>query len=198
LANSQVSVIGNEVAAALGGIANQVWWTKQYWEIYKSMSCNDEYVKILTVVGPHFFGAVQSMLPDYVKLSVMRLLDPAMTGGKPNLTFAGIIGLLAPSLNNGDKKLDAIKLRLHDLETRVKPWRVHRNKRLAHLDLPTHINAVRLPDLRIEEYDHVVAEMCAILSELYVATEGRSLYVQDEGSPAVSELINNLSTPVIN
>lgn len=94
---------------------------------------SEERVKILNRVAPWFFFLLQRTLLNDVLLHLCRLTDAPEQLEHENLTLRRIPEELPP----GELR-ESVEQRLANLLDAVKFARQHRNKKLAHLDLPTY------------------------------------------------------------
>jgi len=92
-------------------------------------------LNLLADTAPSFFRVVQRVLLDDILLSLSRLTDRPEIGGQRNLC----IRRLADAVQGlGDPPFFASVLsQVEDIEASCRPFRVARNKRIAHTDLPT-------------------------------------------------------------
>jgi len=105
-----------------------------------------------------------------VLLAVARLLDPAQTGGQDNLTLRLLVQRVA---DTGDSAFtQALCARLDN--PNGDPFRKHRNKRIAHLDLKHHPKLLgeALPDLTPDFIDKTLDEIGTVLNEVEGPFEG--------------------------
>ena len=128
------------------------------WKVFKQLyASGQKRIDLMNETAPGFLGHLQPIWLDGVILGVTRLLDPAETTLKgrkvPNLTLRQLIHRL-----DGEDQdfLDRLGHHLNRLGRLGKPFRDHRNKRIAHADYwhGTRVRRLRLPGLpqqRIEE-----------------------------------------------
>ncbi len=121
---------------------------------------------MLTECASTFFFIVHNVLIDDGIISLSKLTDPAGKGKRNKLSFAR---LQKQMRNNGDKKLaDELSRILQTLDEKSQLIRAHRNKRIAHLDLQTAINKVKLDKISVK----MIGEMLELTVEYMNALEG--------------------------
>ena len=112
-------------------------WT---WQTYRQLFATSEArFMLLAELLPDFGALIQQVLADAVVLGICRLCDKAEIGGKRNLTFDRLRSSLNPVPSATQSKL--LDAKVAEIEAAVAALREHRNKRLAHLDLPNALSA---------------------------------------------------------
>jgi len=143
------------------------------WKVFKQLyASGQKRINLMNETAPGFLGHLQPVWLDGVILGVTRLLDPAETslrGRKvPNLALRQLVRRLA-----GDEQLflDRLARRLDRLNRLCKPFRDHRNKRIAHADYwhGTRVKRLRLPGLP----QHRIEEMLGALEQFMNAIRDR-------------------------
>ena len=135
---------------------NDIAWLHRRWDAYKKLFRSQERVKLLNQTAPDFFHLIQKVLADDVLLAVARLLDPASTGNKPNLTLARL-ALEIEGL--GEHALaDEIDIAREQLRTRCSSILQTRNKSLAHRDYDTAVGSTVLDPVTGKAIDEAIRQ----------------------------------------
>lgn len=82
-----------------------------------------------------FFSDLYIVYLHYISVSVSRLLDPAKTGNKENLTIAAVVELLRAEQH---PKANAFAERLREIRSMAYNFHEPRNQLVSHLDLAAH------------------------------------------------------------
>jgi len=134
------------------------------WKVLKQLYVGGEKrIDLMNETAPGFFAHLMPIWLDSVFLGITRLLDPARTGRKLNLTLEQLLRLLDgedPAL------IDALNQRLIDLDSRCRPFRTHRNKRIAHSDhrALTNVKSYRFPPLPPDQIDEMLEAIQAFMN----------------------------------
>jgi hypothetical protein len=132
-------------------------------------------VELLNATAPGFFRIVQDALFGNVILSLSRLLDPAATSGKGNLTLDQLIQPIART--NSAALFDDVSTRLAAAKADAKGLRTLRNKVIAHNSLNEKqagaqaLFAAVTPNL----IDSIISQLCGIMSRIQVHYTGVEL-----------------------
>lgn len=103
------------------------------WKNYRELfGTNEQRVQLLNEAAPAFASCIQSVLQDSVYLGLTRLADPEKSCGRDNLTLKQ----LCRTINaHGNLQLcKQLESAIKDVERICRPFREHRNKRIAHSD----------------------------------------------------------------
>jgi hypothetical protein len=120
----------------------EVTYLHAKWKVYRQVYAGDEEeIDILNRTASFFFHVVHQALLEDTVLGISRLTDPPETFGYENRSLALFV--------NRVEKLDLDELHvglaqdLEEINDLIEPFRVWRNKRIAHSDLTT---ALKLSD----------------------------------------------------
>ena len=137
-------------------IKKEITWLHVRWIIYRQLfEFSPTRIDILNECASVFFWIIQVVLIDEVQLCLGKLTDSATTAGKDNLSF----NQLQNVIETDDQSLAAyIKKKLDEILSNCQGIRIHRNKRLAHLDLNTAMQqgAQPLPTVGIQTIENVL------------------------------------------
>ncbi|NOY40434.1 MAG: hypothetical protein GXP26_01170 [Planctomycetes bacterium] len=129
---------------------------------FKMLYVDSKNFDLTKEVAEDFFISHRELLSDDICASICRLMDPAQTGKYENMSF----GYLTKNKNDSglNKALAAI-------EEQVKPFRKHRDKRIAHADLETHEAYLSnhtgfLPKISLERVEKVLTDMSALIDKM--------------------------------
>jgi len=129
------------------------------WMVFKQLYVSGEKrIALMNEKAPGFLAHLQLVWLDGVVLGVTRLLDPAQMRGRLNLTFEQMVHRL-----EGEEQdyLNALSKSLGELGERCRPFRMHRNKRIAHSDYNalTSVGNYPFPALPPEQIDAMLKAM---------------------------------------
>jgi hypothetical protein len=68
-------------------------------------------------------------------MTLSKLTDPAQTKGKQNLSLEQLLSRIKDLNDNDENLIDSLNSKLDKLRDICKPFRIRRDKKLAHLDL---------------------------------------------------------------
>jgi hypothetical protein len=130
------------------------------WRLHRELFQADDHYPLLDESGPLVWVILQDALIDSVFMSASRLLDPALSCGKENLSFAQIISKLRDKEEN---QIQKDYQRIKGLyASALRDWR---NRKLSHNDLGA-INGVSpLADVSLSD----VATLIDGINELAVS-----------------------------
>ncbi|OGT07920.1 MAG: hypothetical protein A2X78_01865 [Gammaproteobacteria bacterium GWE2_37_16] len=124
----------------------------------------------------HFFYDLRIMLTDLLVLKVVRLFDPADTGGRVNFSLKKILPLIDNI--NEKAKLDAVYVKL---APKVEKLKTYRNKELAHFDYKIATATQRAKNL--QELENVAVYCLDLLKKVYEALRGNEIDWWDNDPP---------------
>jgi hypothetical protein len=106
-----------------------------YWNVYRQLFARGELrIALLNETGSLVFYVLQQLLVDETTLAICRLTDPPMTLQRKNQGFP----LLVESVKGHNAELGVmIDADLGEILERAEPFRVRRNRAIAHSDLAT-------------------------------------------------------------
>jgi len=143
-------------------LCTEVVWLHARWKIYRQLFAESpKRIELLNECASTLFFVIKDLLIGEVQVTLSKLTDPASTGKKENLSLER---LQAEIDALGDQALAThTQAILADLQKACAPFRVWRNKRLAHLDLSTALKSTPdpLPGISrqmIEDALHLVRE----------------------------------------
>jgi len=125
-------------------LRTEITWLHGRWIIYRQLyGTSEKRIDLLNESAAAFFYIVQDVLLGEIQVSLSKLTDPARTGAHENLSLE----LLQSRLETvGDTGLAGkTRVTLGVLRSRCAAFRTWRNKKLAHLDLLTSMQATADP-----------------------------------------------------
>ena len=128
--------IPTPVAEVYEALKIEVTWLHGRWIVYRQLfGESDRRIDMLNECASAFFYIIQDVLIDEVQVTLSKLTDPAAKGKHTNLSLKQLQLQLE---THGAKSL-ASQMRpiLDELYVKCEPFRIWRNKQLAHLDLTT-------------------------------------------------------------
>jgi AbiU2 len=137
------------------------------WKIFRQLfGSGEENLKLLNKSGSNIFALLQRLTEDNVSLTLCRLTDPERTGSYENLSirnFLGRIGAVLDAKVRGD-----LHGKLARLEAATEMLRIHRSKRIAHLDLNHALKPELLPSLRYDDLQDAMKILESIMKDLHL------------------------------
>ena len=119
------------------------------WQTYEKLFMSrPESIALMNWAAPSFFGWIQNWLADHLMLAVLRILDPPKSVGKDN----AVLERLAIECEAAGRQDVAAEVRtaLNEARAITSGMRDQRNRRIAHLDYSTHVEAAPLPAVLIQ------------------------------------------------
>ena len=114
--------------------------------------------------GAHAWSYLNRGLVDSMFIIIGRLMDPAKTGKKDNLSLAGLLERFPAGTQKARIALMVAETRA-DYDAKIKPWR---HQVIAHADLEIAKNRAGLPNLPFTEFDEMVKSLLEIASRLHL------------------------------
>ena len=131
-----MSSIPAEIEDVYEELKTEITWIHGRWIIYRQLFAESpKRIDLLNECASAFFYIVQDVLLGEVQVALSKLTDPATSGKFHNLSLEQLQARLT---EYGEAELAAqTRQFLDQLHTKCDPFRIWRNKRLAHLDLTT-------------------------------------------------------------
>jgi hypothetical protein len=163
---------GQNMPDPLRAIYDPLWqdvvWVNTKWEQFLNLYGDQAAVALLNDTAPAFFHICQDVLWDEVLMSICRLTDPSRAGNRENLTIRRLIDnvdeITYPVLKT------QVEAEFLASERFFEPARQHRNRRIAHVDLPTRVNSHPTPLSGVNKRD--VDEALMAVGRIMNAIEG--------------------------
>ena len=136
--------IPSQIQEVYDQLRTEITWLHGRWIIYRQLYGNSEKrIDLLNECSAAFFYILQDVLLGEVQVNLSKLTDAARTGAHDNLSLE----LLQTRLENfGDAGLAGnTRTILDNLHSKCTVFRTWRNKKLAHLDLLTSMEATTNP-----------------------------------------------------
>jgi len=133
---TKMTRIPNDINQVFEELKREIIWLHGRWIIYRQLFAESrKRLDLLNECASSFFYIVQDVLYGEIQVSLSKLSDPAHSGKFKNLSLEQLQLQLE---FYGDKHLaTGNRLILDELHLKCEPFRLWRNKRLAHLDLDT-------------------------------------------------------------
>jgi hypothetical protein len=130
-----MAALSPESTAILDAVKNQlIELHSTYRTLIDLFGVSVEQSELLQEAAPMMFDTAYRVLLRDVVLGITRLTDPLQTAGKHNLVFERLVNL--PEVQADSKIRASVEKKLGEVQGRSEPFRSHRDKYLAHLDLP--------------------------------------------------------------
>lgn len=158
------------------------------WQALKLLFATSETtVQLLNRSAGNFFWTVQQTLYRDVYVGLCRVTDPAQQGRNQNLTLERL--LADPRVAHDEAFISDLRAKIEHTSRACEPLRLHRNKLLAHLDLPTRLNrANSLPNPTFGEVEGVLERVADIMNAYDGRIHGSTTFFNDvitRGGPDV-------------
>lgn len=155
------------LAVTFEQLSSDTVWLHARWILYRQLfGTNERRVELLNRVAPYFFHEVQQILADDCLLALCRLTDRLSTGCQPNLVLESLVSLVDPCQHGDLRRALDDKLKL--VVERVAPFRLSRNKRIAHRDRSVALgpSTSPLPGLSRDKFEDALAAIRDFLNEI--------------------------------
>jgi exopolyphosphatase/guanosine-5'-triphosphate,3'-diphosphate pyrophosphatase len=136
------------------------------WKIYRQLFAGGhENLDLLNRSGSNVFVLLQDLIQENIFLTLCRLTDPEKTGAYENLSLRNLLGK-AETVFEANACTD-LRGKLQELAKATDKLRVHRSKRIAHLDLTHAINPELLPAVQYAEVEEALSSLESVMRELH-------------------------------
>jgi exopolyphosphatase/guanosine-5'-triphosphate,3'-diphosphate pyrophosphatase len=136
------------------------------WKIYRQLFARgQENLNLLNRSGSNVFALLQGLIQENVFLTLCRLTDREKTGPYENLSLGNLLGK-AETVFETNVRVD-LQGKLKKLVEATDKFRVHRRKRIAHLDLMHAINPEQLPTVQYAEVEESLSCLESVMRELH-------------------------------
>lgn len=138
----------SEISAVYDEFRSEVTWLHGRWICYRQLFAHSpKRIDLLNEAASTFFFILQDVLLDDIQVSLSKLTDPARTGKHENLSLEQLQERLVA--NAEPALVLTCRSSLDLLHRQCAPFRTHRHKKLAHLDLQVALRtpATPLPDV---------------------------------------------------
>jgi len=136
------------------------------WKIYRQLFAGgQENLNLLNQSGSNVFALLQGLIQENVFLTLCRLTDPEKTGSYENLSLRNLLRK-AEAVFETNVRVD-LRGKLDKLIEATDKLRIHRSKRIAHLDLMHAINPELLPTVQYAEVEEALSCLESVMRELH-------------------------------
>jgi hypothetical protein len=164
------------------------------WIIYRQLfGSSERRIELLNECASAFFAIIHEALLGEVQLTLSKLTDPPRSRKDENLSLEQLRERIDAQGQND--LANSLRNLLDDLKDKCQGMRTQRNKRLAHLDLPTAISKSNLlPGISrqmIEEALKVTREYMNVIERHYNGSETKYEYLGmtgNDGETLISRL----------
>ena len=158
--------------AVLDAFKKELWDLENHYFLFIDLY-GDRYKEkrrnILFPSHPLLFEVMKLRLHYHEQLIISRLLDPAKTCGKDNLSLKTLIATYSPFSPEVQTKINEALLAIEDNFISIKQ---HRNKRISHNDL-SHKLDFKLPSVKVKEIELVIDNLELIFNQISVEKRKR-------------------------
>ena len=206
-----MSTIPSDIDEVYEELKTEIIWLHGRWSVYTQLFTGpDKRIDLLDKCAGTFFYILQDLLAGELQVSLSKLTDPARSMGNDNLSLEQLQERVKahaePELAGRLRQL------LDELRSKCQPFRKWRDKRRAHLDLPTSIrsNPNPLPDISQEMVEDALALVREYMNGIEVhyhdgevaydhiimtASDGDALVLMLKYGPRYEELVKAESIP---
>ncbi len=157
----------SEVRKLFWTLHKEVVYLFYRWKIYGQLfGSGQENLDLLNRSGSNVCALLQVLTEENVFLTLSRLTDPAKSMGHYNLSLTYLLEMLELTLTPELRK--NLCERLVRLKERTDSIRIHRNKRIAHLDLTYASEAEALPPVIQSDLDDSLELLEAIMRDIHL------------------------------
>lgn len=187
-----------ELQPIWNALTPEITWLHGRWIIYRQLfGTSPKRIEMLNEAAGTFFFVIQAVLLDEVQLTLGKLGDPAEQGRNRNMTLASLRDIVMQlGHSNLCRRLDVL---LSTFDERCNRIRVRRNKRLAHYDFETLMNARSEPleGASRQEIEDALASLREFVNEIERHfTNGMTAYehfmLRDDGEALVATIMRGL------
>ncbi|MHC4060173.1 MAG: AbiU2 domain-containing protein [Planctomycetota bacterium] len=142
------------------------------WKLYRQLFAqNQTRFDLMSEIAATFFSRLYYILLDDVLLGIGRMTDPPKTGRNKNLSIYYLNEVL---IQDGFNELSkGLEEKIARLNTKIKPFRNYRDKKLAHADLAIRLKTGHKPLTGIsrEQIEFVLGGLRAVLNDVQIYFE---------------------------
>jgi hypothetical protein len=174
-----------EIKIKYEALFQEVCHLHRKWGVFRELYVSGTRIELLNNSAPGFFNLCKDLFGDDIILTICRLNDPKRTFQKDNLTLEQLVYSVEPAQH--PRLRDELEVLLGDSKTKCTFAKDHRNKRIAHNDLDTKLNAkVRpLPSPTTTNIDDALRSICEVLNAV-----PRYFHQSDTGTVDYSSLVS--------
>lgn len=137
------------------------------WKIFRQLfGSGKENLSLLNRSGSNVFSLLQRLQEEDVFLTLCRLADPERTGSIENLSIENILGKAGTRMST--KVQRDLRAKIKNLKAATEKVRVHRSKRIAHLDLVFAVKPELLPAVYYGELEDALNALESVMRSLHV------------------------------
>ncbi len=156
-----------DAASVIAVLDNEITHLSSVFATYKRLyRGDDETRKLLSDSDLAFFNDLHLVYLNYISVAVARLLDPAKTGQKSNLTIFTLVAILK---SKGHAGADAFEARLKDIKAKAYNFTDPRNQLVAHLDFGSnHIDPGKkaIPSFTTAEFEEFHKSVGGLMNDI--------------------------------
>ncbi len=150
-------------------LLGETYWLREQWQMYETLYGKEEHWNVINKSAPMFFYMVDYLFIDHFILALSRLGDPAQQKIKKqvvdNFTFDQLLLRLDQTADIA--LIHKLKPLLADYRSKCSAIKDQRNKRVAHTDLKTKMEADKHP---LPDVSRQIIEDAIIAAEDYLNT----------------------------
>ena len=191
-----MSQIPSQVDEVFQELKDEIQWLYVRWIIYRQLfAASERRIDLLNESASAFFYIIQDVLLWEIQVALSKLTDPARSGKHDNLSLEQLQSRVEAQCEQ--QLATTLLTLLNDLNAKCQCFRLHRNKRLAHLDLTTAMQSTSnpLPGVSrqmIQEALDVACEYLNTIERHYTQTEtGYEHFIMHSDANALTGLLKS-------
>ena len=146
------------------GIDKDVTWLHGKWKIYRQLyGTSQENIDLLNYSASTVFRVLQRVLYNDILLSLSRLTDPKTSFNKENRSLELLISRIDSSKH--ENLVSSMKVMLKVLRDQCEPFRIQRNKKIAHTDLDTALKVRSIPGVSRKQIGDALSTLSDLMNE---------------------------------
>jgi hypothetical protein len=136
------------------------------WKLYLDLFSTEANKKVVNETAPGAFMLIEHSLRNDMVMVISRLTDPQVMGGRSNLSLEHLIEELNTHCPAG--MYDQLKADLAEIRNHVTPFKLIRNRKIGHIDMPTALSNVPDPSLGVNRphVDQALTLICNLMNSI--------------------------------
>jgi hypothetical protein len=171
----------DDVMKEYGTVANEVLTLRMKWNVFLQLYGTASNVETLNSSAPGFFYLCQDAFVDSIILTISRLTEKAQTGSKRNPDFnLSLLHLVARAQTEMyADSVDKLQQAVSKVKQKCDPIQLTRNRRIAHLDLQTHLLDASMINVKRNAIQSAVDAIIELMALLDFYFTGESIFYDD-------------------
>lgn len=133
------------------------------WMLFRDLFLNPANHPLLDDAGALAWLHLRDALMEDIVMGIGRLLEPATTCGRDNLSIARVMNLPSPAMKPSKETLEELEKVHGEYSAVFQAWR---NKRIGHNDLATSLGVSSLPGFSFSDLGQLIERLTNVCTEL--------------------------------